>query len=50
MPPCGGPPGPGARRLRRQHPLDAHQKAADYTVARVRGMVDLFISAGLLLA
>lgn len=31
--------------------LDAHQKAADYTVARVRtGMVDLLISAGFLLA
>ncbi|TXH35158.1 MAG: M48 family peptidase, partial [Burkholderiaceae bacterium] len=31
--------------------LDAHQKAADYTVARVRlGMVDTLISAALLLA
>ena len=30
--------------------LDAHQKAADYTVARVRlGMIDLFLSACLLL-
>lgn len=30
--------------------LDAHQKAADYTIARVRlGMIDLFISACLLL-
>lgn len=31
--------------------LDAHQKAADYTVARVRlGMVDVLLSAALLLA
>ena len=31
--------------------LDAHQKAADYTVARVRlGMVDVVVSAVLLLA
>ena len=31
--------------------MDAHQKAADYTVARVRlGMVDTLISAALLLA
>ena len=37
--------GGGAGAFAATHHLDAHTKAADYTVARVRGVVDLLISA-----